>query len=138
MENAPRGGGPSHDPRQAFGRRGEADAREWLERRGWEVLAERFRVGRNEIDLVIRRGGIVAFVEVKSRHGLTHGSGREAIGWRKRQAIARVAEAWRVRFGRPGESYRFDVVEVRARRGGSVEVDHLPDAWRLSRPSGIW
>jgi putative endonuclease len=138
MERASSGDGRAPDPRHAFGRRGEAAARDWLESRGWEVVGERFRVGRNEIDLVVRRAGIVAFVEVKARHGVSHGAGREAIGWRKRQAIARVAEVWRLRFGLPGECYRFDVIEVRDRRGRRAEVNYLPDAWRLDRAAGIW
>lgn len=103
----------------------------WLGQRGWEIEAHRFRMGRFELDLVVRRGSLVAFVEVKTRRGTGFGVGREAVGWRKRQAIACAAEAWRQRHGKPGDTYRFDVVEVDTQGGGRLE--HIEDAWRIAR-----
>lgn len=122
------------DPRHRLGLAGEEAAIEYLAARGWVIEAHRFRVGRHELDLIARRGTLVAFVEVKTRLGDGYGAGREAIGWRKRRALGLVAEAWRLRHGRPGDTYRFDVLEVqpgRGRRGGTPGVVHLEDAWRL-------
>lgn len=124
---------PFSDPRQRLGLEGEETAIAYLTRLGWSIEAHRFRMGRLEIDLIARLGALVAFVEVKTRRGDAYGSGREAIGWRKRQAIGRVAEAWRQRRGKVGDTYRFDVVEVALRsasRGGN-RVVHIADAWRL-------
>jgi hypothetical protein len=45
--------------------------------------------------------------------------------------VARVAQVWRERYGRPDDVYRFDVVEVRVGRSGEYQVAHLEDAWRL-------
>jgi putative endonuclease len=118
------------DPRHRLGFRGEEAAIGYLTAEGWIVLAHRFRVGRNDLDLVIRRGGLVAFVEVKTRTGPAYGPGRLAIGWRKRRALGRIAEAWRERYGAPGDRYRFDVVEV-VRCEGETQVEHIEDAWRL-------
>jgi putative endonuclease len=98
---------------------------------GWEVERHRFRMGRQEIDLVVRRGGVVAFVEVKTRWSGACGAPAEAVGWRKRRAIARVAAAWQDRYGRPDDLYRFDLVTVTPGREGRPQVEHLPDAWRL-------
>lgn len=124
---------PFADPRQRLGLQGEQSAIAFLERRGWVVENHRFKMGRLEIDVIARRGALVAFVEVKTRHGNWYGAGREAVGWRKRQAIGRVAEAWRHRFGRPGDIYRFDVIEVtlRSALGGGNAIQHIEDAWRL-------
>ncbi len=106
----------------------------WLAGRGWRIEAHRLRMGRLEIDLVIRRGSLVAFVEVKTRRGRGYGGGRAAVGWKKQQAIARAAEAWRLRHGRPGDTYRFDVVEVVLAGGSRVDrVEHIADAWRICR-----
>jgi putative endonuclease len=119
----------SSDPRQRLGLGGERSAIRYLADRGWELLAHRFRVGHEELDLIVRRGSLVAFVEVKTRRGSGFGSGREAIGWRKRRALGRVAEVWRLRNGAADASYRFDVVEV-VQEGGRERICHIEDAWR--------
>ena len=55
--------------RQALGELGERIAERWLRRRGWRVMQRRFRTGHRDIDLVVEREGMVAFVEVKARRG---------------------------------------------------------------------
>ena len=121
----------SPDYRQRRGFRGEQLVLRWLESQGWSIEAHRYRVGREEIDLVARRRELVAFIEVKTRRSLAHGSPMEAVHWRKRRAIGRVAAVWALRFGRWGDTYRFDVAEVLEGAGGSMEVNHVADAWRL-------
>ena len=48
------------DPRHVLGLQGESVAKRYLQGRGWQVLAHRFRLGRIEIDLIVRRGRLVA------------------------------------------------------------------------------
>jgi putative endonuclease len=103
----------------------------FLVRRGWRIEAHRFRLGHHDLDLVIRRERLVAFVEVKTRGSSAWGAPVESVGWRKQLIIGRVAEAWRQRHGRADEDYRFDVVEVTVLEGGRYGVRHLEDAWRL-------
>jgi putative endonuclease len=129
---------PRRDRRQSVGALGERIAARWLVGRGWEVLARRFRSGRRDLDLVARRGALVAFVEVKTRCGLGFGDPVEAVGWRKRRQLARSAQVWVDRFGGPGEAYRFDVIGVLlarppSRRAGAarVRVRHVADAFGL-------
>ena len=119
-----------------LGREGEAIAARHLEAAGWTVLERNYRAGRNEVDLIVRRGRTVAFVEVKSRRGNGFGHPLEAITERKRVEIAKVARAWmRARGGLRGLTLRFDAVAVRF--GDSREarpapcVEHVADAWRL-------
>jgi putative endonuclease len=120
------------DPRHRRGLWGEQVAMAYLARRGWRIEAHRFRLGHSDLDLVARRDDLVAFIEVKTRGSSGWGSPAESIGWRKRRTIARLAEVWRERHGRPGDTYRFDVVEVRVGSGQPCEVEHLEDAWRLA------
>ena len=107
------------------GRRGEGLAAWWLRLKGYQVLARNFRCGAGEIDLIARRGAILAMVEVKTRDDLSSAS--EALGARQRARIARAAEAFLQQ--RPGFarlSVRFDVILVAPGRFPR----HLMDAWR--------
>ena len=121
------------DARHLRGLAGEQAALAFLTSCGWSVEAHRFRLGRHDLDLVVRRNGLVAFVEVKTRRSSAFGLPAEAVGWRKQRTLAKVAELWRLRYGRPGDSYRFDVVSVTVGAEGRLAVEHLPDAWRLDR-----
>jgi putative endonuclease len=120
-------------PGQLRGLWGERVALAYLTACGWAIEAHRFRFGRHDVDLIARRGSLVAFVEVKTRRSQVCGAPLEAVGWQKRRAIARAAECWRLRFGRRGDCYRFDLLTVRVDADKVVSVDHVQDAWRLER-----
>ena len=119
------------DRRQRRGLAGERVAMAFLTACGWDIEAHRFRLGRHDLDLVIRRDDLVAFVEVKTRRSTVCGTPLEAVSALKRQVLSRVATLWRLRYGRRGDRYRFDLVAVRDGGHGRWEVEHVPDAWRL-------
>jgi putative endonuclease len=119
------------DARQRRGLAGERAALAFLTSCGWEVEAHRFRWGRHDLDLVARRGGVVAFIEVKTRRSLACGSPVESVGRRKRAILGRLAELWRLRHGRPGDEYRFDLVAIWDGGRGRYRIEHVADAWRL-------
>lgn len=121
----------SHDRRaaQRRGRWSETLCVWHLRLRGWSVLARGFTVGRGsgagEVDIVARRGSLVAFIEVKAR--ADWGQAAEAVGERQRRRIARAAEAFLA--ARPELArarIRFDAMLVAPGRWPI----HLPDAWR--------
>lgn len=116
--------------RQAFGELGERIAERWMRRQGWRVVQRRFRSGHRDIDLVVERDGMVAFVEVKARRGEAFGGPVQAVSWRKRKELERSALVWIDRHGREAESYRFDVVGVLL-RGADVRVCHVENAFSL-------
>jgi putative endonuclease len=126
---------PSPNPAHSLGRLGEHHAARFLERRGWEILARNYRFGRREVDLVARRGRVLAFVEVKTRSGDGFGTPAEAITWRKRREIEAVAAHFLATGGGAEDEVRFDAVGVTVSGGGGrVRVEHLPDAWRPGWP----
>lgn len=114
-----------------LGIQGEALAARHLERLGWRILARNYRLGHKEIDLVARRGRLVAFVEVKTRARLVWGHPLLAIDGRKRLEIERVARSWLQRYGRRGDEFRFDAIAIYPGEDGELRVEHVEDAWRL-------
>ncbi len=119
---------------QAFGELGERIAERWLASQGWRVLHRRYRSGHRDIDLVMEREGLVAFVEVKARSGVKFGDPVEAVNWRKKMELERSALSWISRHGRAHESYRFDVVGVLV-QGRRVQVRHVENAFSLQTRS---
>src|SRR5262245_59548094 len=116
------------DPRHRRGLAGELWAARYLRARGWRIEAHRYRFGHHDVDLVARRGPVVAFVEVKTRASQSFGPGTESVGWRKRATVELVARSWIARRGERGCQYRYDVVLVTL--GGSCpHVTHIADAW---------
>ena len=116
--------------RQAFGELGERIAERWLRRRGWRVVQRRFRSGHRDIDLVVEREGVIAFVEVKARRGAEFGGPIAAVNWRKQKELGRSARVWVDRHGRRDDAYRFDVIGVLV-DGPRVRIRHVPNAFAL-------
>lgn len=92
------------------GARAEWLALAWLMLRGYRPLARRWLVHGGEIDLVVRRGRLVVFVEVKARAALD--DAYAAITPTKRRRLARAIRAWRSRnrWADAGWSFRVDAV----------------------------
>jgi putative endonuclease len=108
---------PDPERRLAFrlGLSAESRAAVYLIAKGYRILARRFKTPVGEIDIVARRRGVLAFVEVKARERLTDAA--ESIGRRQQQRIIAAAE-FRLA-GHPDDAasdMRFDVVLVAPRR----------------------
>jgi putative endonuclease len=108
----------------ARGRRGERLAAWWLRLHGYRVLAQGFRSPVGEIDLIARRGGILAVVEVKRRANLS--AAGEAISPRQQRRLRRAAELYLQRHPElAGLQPRFDAVLLVPRH----LPRHVKDAW---------
>ncbi len=94
--------------RERKGRRAETLAAWWLRLKGWRILARRVRTPLGEVDLIARRGRIVAFVEVKARAS-DDAAGFALDEWRLRRVVA-AAGALAPRYARPGDDLRIDAV----------------------------
>ena len=104
----------SRAEREARGRRGETLAAWYLRLKGWRILARRVKTPRGEIDLIARRGAVVAFIEVKWR--ATAADLDHAIDAYRLRRVLAAAEAVGHRFVRPGDDQRIDVVLITPRR----------------------
>ncbi len=107
-----------------LGRHGEDAAAAWLERRGWTVLDRRVRTKAGEVDLVARREGLVAFVEVKVRK--TAAALDFAIDERRLARVAAAAELLMERYAQPGDDIRVDVLLL----APGLLPRHIENAWQ--------
>ncbi|WP_334176694.1 YraN family protein [Pseudoxanthobacter sp.] len=122
----PAGGDDAARHRAAY-RRGlsaEERAAAWLRLHGYRILHQRYRTPGGEIDLVVRRGSTVAFVEVKARATLE--AALEAVTARTRRRIEAAQRHWAAEeAGEEGLTFRFDIVAIVPGRPPC----HLPNAY---------
>ncbi|MCW2363406.1 MULTISPECIES: YraN family protein [Sphingobium] len=105
------------------GRQGERIAGWWLRLKGWTILARRVRTRAGEIDLIARRGKIVAFVEVKTR--ASEALLDEAIDERRLARVAAAAEAVAHNWLGPDDDMRIDVMLL----APGHRPRHLENVW---------
>lgn len=118
--------------RRQLGREGEERAAAYLLRRGYRILERNCRAGGVEIDLVVRRGRLVVFVEVKARRGHDFGGALAAVDRRKRMRLVAGARAWLGRRRHAFTRARFDVVACEVDAAGVWHVHHVEGAFDAS------
>jgi putative endonuclease len=106
--------------RQTLGKTGEDLACRELERRGYVIVARRYRRRGGELDIVARDGATLVFVEVKTREGRAFGEAAEAVTPFKRRRIAQLAVDYMMRHHISGCPCRFDVVSIHFDSGKPV------------------
>jgi putative endonuclease len=102
----------SNDTRQSLGKTGEDLACQELERRGYGILARRYRTRFGEIDIIAKDNETTVFVEVKTRDGEDFGGGAAAVTPWKQRRVALMAIAYLARHNLHDTPCRFDVVTV--------------------------
>lgn len=105
------------------GRRGERLAGWWLRLKGWRILDTRVRTPAGEVDIVARKGALVAFVEVKMRSDPAELD--FAIDQRRLARVAAAAELLMPRYAGPGDDIRVDVLLL----APGAPPRHIENAW---------
>lgn len=117
--------------RVALGKIGEDLACCELRRRGYQILARRYRRMGGELDIVARDGRTLVFVEVKARAGGAFGEPAEAVTPTKRRRMTQVALEYASRHRLTNCPCRFDVVSISI-RGGAPVIDVYENAFEAS------
>ena len=117
------------DTRKKLGDFGEQAAAAYLTRQGYREVARKWRCAAGEIDLLMRDGAALVFVEVRTRRG---GAGRaeESVGPAKRARLAALAYTYLDAAAAPADlPWRIDVVAVDVDRSGRIaRINHIRDA----------
>lgn len=109
--------------------RGERRALWHYRLRGYRIVGTNVRAGRNELDLIVRRGRDLTFVEVKERAGSGFGGAVGAVDREKRRRLRQAARVWLSRNPQePNVRVGFEVVAVEQGRLRRIPTS-LDDSW---------
>lgn len=106
------------------GRDGEGKAALWLQVKGWRIVARRRKTPLGEIDLIAKRGNVVAFIEVKWRKSAAELD--FAIDEHRLARVAAAAEAIAHEYATEGEDIRIDVLLL----APGTFPRHIVNAWQ--------
>ena len=115
--------------RSALGKLGESLACGELSRRGYAILATRYRTRFGELDIIADDHGVLVFVEVKARRSTRHGTAAEAITPAKRRRVAAMALDYLAWTGRLDHPCRFDVVAIDHIGTDRMAISVIDHAW---------
>lgn len=134
MDEPPRGRlvPPASEPevvrlnaKDALGRQGEQLAAEHLQQAGYRILARNWRCAEGEIDIVAVDRRVLVACEVKTRSGTGYGTPLEAITWKKRRRLRRLAINWVTANGVLFDEVRVDVVAVLKTQARGFTIEHI-------------
>jgi putative endonuclease len=114
-------------PINKLGLSGEALAEDHLRGLGYEIVDRDIRTPLGQLDLVVRDGKTLVFVEVKTRAGHGFGLPQEAVDARKIRKLRQLGLYYLKMRPHRGQ-VRFDVVGLTVSDGRLVRVDHIKNA----------
>jgi putative endonuclease len=115
--------------RHRIGAWGEEIASQYLETKGYQILARNWRTQEGEVDLIAQDGDAVVFVEVKTRTSKDFGWPEESITAAKRRRLQRSAMVYLSDQDLIDILWRIDVIAIDRNRSGGVErLEHYIDA----------
>ncbi len=113
--------------RRQVGLQGEIAARQWLESLGYLFVAQNVYARQGELDLVMREGESLVFVEVKFRRSLRYGQPLEAITPAKQRHLLQAARYYLHKYPHAGP-IRFDALGIQKQANGELQFTHIKNA----------
>lgn len=109
------------------GKQGEAEAARYLQEKGYQILTTNYRHQHTEIDLIVQKGKLLVFAEVKTRTNVSYGNPEEFVNYGKAKLVMRAAEHY-IFANNWLHDVRFDIVAVTI-AGNERRVKHIEDAF---------
>ncbi len=106
------------------GKFGEDLAVEFLKKKGYKILAQNYRYGHGEIDVIAKDAATIAFVEVKYRKSLKYGRPEEAITQSKLAQVKKIAAAYLYENNISDVECRIDVIAILKKPDGKFKIEH--------------
>ncbi len=117
--------------KKLLGKKGEDIALNYLTEKGYELVARNYRFSRyGELDLVMRDGKYLVFIEVRTKKNKLYGSPLETIDYDKRRQIEKMAQLFLVKEKLSQETFcRFDAIGIILSDNNEPEIEHIQDAF---------
>ena len=126
---------------QRFGESAEVLAEHWLRKKGYRILERNIRLPGGELDMIVRHGNMLVFVEVKARRTDKYGGAPYAIPRSKEQRMIKLAAQYMAQHtpktSHPGPC-RFDVILCQQNLDGPVDIQHIENAFEVSGEDLRW
>lgn len=114
---------------KAVGDAAETKALTWLQRQGLNLVQRNYRCRQGEIDLIMRDGEFLVFIEVRQRTQATHGAASETVTLRKQRRLIMAARHFIVNHNISADQcMRFDVIGLGPHKESGA-VDWIPNAF---------
>lgn len=115
--------------RLSLGEQGEKAACGFLKEHGYEILEKNYKCRLGEIDVIARRQGRLAFIEIKTRTSTQYGTPQEAVNLQKQEKIFKVAQWYMKEKKLEKTQVAFDVVAILWKEGQTPEMRLIADAF---------
>lgn len=111
-----------------IGTNGELFAKKFLEKKGYHILAQNWRWGKKEIDIIAESQDCIVFIEVKTRSNIAYGYPEEAVSEKKKNFLKEAASAYYEQ-NLCDKMIRFDIISILLNPKGDFEIVHLEDSF---------
>ncbi len=110
-----------------LGKTGEQIAKEYLIRKGYEILEQNWQFNRKEIDIIARNKGLIIVVEVKTRSSDYFGNPEEAVTVTKQKFLIEAADQYLQQLAYDAE-VRYDILSILITKKG-CSINHIEEAF---------
>ena len=117
--------------RKQIGTLGETLAAQDYKKDGYMLLSRNYRTRYGELDLILKKQGLLVFAEVKTRTAGALIMGREAVDPHKQYRFILAVKRYLQQFKFSEYDMRFDVVEVELQKNGRPVIQRIEDAFTL-------
>ncbi len=110
-----------------LGIKGEEIALAYLLKKDYSILEKNFRFGKNEVDIIAEKDGVIMVIEVKTRSSQYYGEPESFVTLKKQSFMIHAANHYINKFNRD-EEVRFDVIAILISNYGNT-ISHIEDAF---------
>lgn len=111
-----------------FGAYGEQLAVNHLQQNHYQIVNRNWRCKQGEIDIIAKKGDVLVFVEVRTRHTDSTEAAFESVGTKKQQKLIALAHTYLSQNNLPDQVWRIDVIAIAIPPSSKPIIDHIEDA----------